>query len=217
LRAGSELIEARAIVEHGQWITWCKTNIDRGMRDIQQVMKMASAPEPEKALALENKRAADGMRKTRNVTRIARAAERALLLANAPVVDAPAVEAPVEATAVAEVVDATAGPSTLQLIRETEAEDDPHVKSVALLRQALLAYADEIANAPADNYPDGHEARVRQAAISPYTREDTFSVIVVEDERIRKTLQAVAKREAREAARLAPPPDHRGAWRAGPL
>ena len=136
LRAGSELIEARAIVEHGQWITWCKTNIKRGMRDIQQVMKMAAAPEPDKALALENKRAADGMRKTRNVTRIARAAERALL-ANAHPAEATAeaahVEAYVEAPAVAEVV---AGPKSVrQLIEETEAEP--------------VASAPDIAEAPA--------------------------------------------------------------------
>jgi hypothetical protein len=71
LQASRELVAARAVIEPGKWIVWCKANIKRGTRDIQQVMKMASAPDPEKALGLENKRAADGMREARNITRIA--------------------------------------------------------------------------------------------------------------------------------------------------
>jgi Protein of unknown function (DUF3102) len=53
LQAGRELIAARAVVEPGKWIEWCKANIKRGRSDIHQVMKMAGAPEPEKAAAAE--------------------------------------------------------------------------------------------------------------------------------------------------------------------
>src|SRR5271168_2624906 len=73
LQAGRELIEARALVEPGKWVKWCKANIKRGMRDIQHVIKLVNDPYPEKALAADNKRAADGMRQirdARNVTRI---------------------------------------------------------------------------------------------------------------------------------------------------
>jgi hypothetical protein len=206
LRAGSELIEARAIVEHGQWITWCKRNITRGMRDIQQVMKMASAPEPEKALALENKRAADGMRKTRNVTRIARAAERALLLANALPAEATAEAAHVEAPAVAEVV---AGPKSVrQLIEETEAEP--------------VASAPDIAEAPAVAAEERRE--VPPAADLVEQALALFDAMTVRQQN-EYMLVLYRRRSARDKAgghepeaRLAPPPDHRGAaWRTGRL
>jgi hypothetical protein len=75
LQAGRELVAARAVIEPGKWEAWCKVNIKRGARDIRQVMKMASAPDPEKALAAERERAADGMKQIRderrNVTPVA--------------------------------------------------------------------------------------------------------------------------------------------------
>ena len=74
LRAGQELIEARKRVPHGEWIAWCEKNINRGMRDIQKLMQMAGAPDPEAALDQERARARDGMAalraNTSNVTRI---------------------------------------------------------------------------------------------------------------------------------------------------
>ena len=36
LQAGRELVAARAVVDPGNWTKWCKANIKRGMRDIQQ-------------------------------------------------------------------------------------------------------------------------------------------------------------------------------------
>src|SRR5277367_1374108 len=46
MRAGQYLIEARAtIVGEGQWIAWCKANINRSRSDIKAVMRIASAPE----------------------------------------------------------------------------------------------------------------------------------------------------------------------------
>ena len=76
---------------------------------------------------------------------------------------------------------AAAGPDVV----ETEAYDPPRAKSVELLRAALNAYADEVASdryGDPDSHPDDYEARVRQAEISPYIRENMFSVIVDETE-----------------------------------
>lgn len=75
LQAGRELVAARAVVDPGNWTKWCKANIKRGMRDIQQVMKMASAPDPEKAAAAEREDGAEKKRRlrsehTRDVPRI---------------------------------------------------------------------------------------------------------------------------------------------------
>jgi hypothetical protein len=36
LQAERELVAARAVVDPGNWTKWCKANIKRGMRDIQQ-------------------------------------------------------------------------------------------------------------------------------------------------------------------------------------
>lgn len=44
--AGIELIKAKALVRHGEWQTWCKTNITRSLRDIQKVMHMAGSDDP---------------------------------------------------------------------------------------------------------------------------------------------------------------------------
>lgn len=236
LRAGSELIEARAIVEHGQWITWCKTNIKRGMRDIQQVMKMAAAPEPDKALALENKRAADGMRKTRNVTRIARAAERALL-ANAHPAEATAEAAHVEAPAVAEVV---AGPKSVrQLIEETEAEPVASAPDIAeapavaaeerrevppaadLVEQALAIF-DQMKTPEMDRCLLAmHRKRaVRIHPPNPWPAAPA-ALSIPEQEQAAVSIDGIpiyqgTKRQAPEARASAPPADHRGEWRAGP-
>jgi hypothetical protein len=54
IRAGQELLEARALLAHGEWLPWCKANIKRGVRDVQKLLKIASAPNPAAALEAEN-------------------------------------------------------------------------------------------------------------------------------------------------------------------
>jgi len=168
-------------------------------------MKMASAPEPEKALALENKRAADGMRKTRNVTRIARAAERGLL-ANAHPAEATAEAAHVEAPAVAEVV---AGPKSVrQLIEETEAEP---VASAPDIAEAPAVAAEERREVP----PAGDLVEQALALFDAMTvrQQNDYMLVLYR----RRSARDKAGRHEPEA-RLAPPPDHRGAaWRTGRL
>jgi hypothetical protein len=44
--AGCELIKAKALVRHGEWVAWCKANINRGIRDIQKCMYMAGSEDP---------------------------------------------------------------------------------------------------------------------------------------------------------------------------
>ena len=53
LRAGQALIEARKHVPPGEWIAWCKANIKRGQRDIQRLMRIAGADDPDAALERE--------------------------------------------------------------------------------------------------------------------------------------------------------------------
>jgi Protein of unknown function (DUF3102) len=66
LAIGKELIEARALVPHGEWEAWCKANfINRSMRDIRRVMKLAGADDPEAALAEDRTAAREGMAATR--------------------------------------------------------------------------------------------------------------------------------------------------------
>ena len=76
--------------------------------------------------------------------------------------------------------------------------DDPHVKSVALLREALLAFAEEVAADPDSVPADSYEAGVRQAASSPYIDGDTFICIVAQLDRTKKNMEASAKRDARD-------------------
>ena len=52
-RAGEYLIQAKAQVPHGEWITWCEANIRRSIRDIQKLMKIAQDDNPEQAAAEE--------------------------------------------------------------------------------------------------------------------------------------------------------------------
>jgi hypothetical protein len=74
LKAGNELIEVRDLLPHGEWLPWCKANIHRGVRDVQKLIKMASADDPEAALEKERAEAREGMAATRanapNVRRI---------------------------------------------------------------------------------------------------------------------------------------------------
>jgi hypothetical protein len=53
LRAGQHLVEARKHVPPGEWIVWCNANIKRGQRDIQRLMKIAGADDPDAALDQE--------------------------------------------------------------------------------------------------------------------------------------------------------------------
>jgi hypothetical protein len=48
IRAGQELLEARALLAHGEWLPWCKANIKRGVRDVQKLLRIASAPNPDR-------------------------------------------------------------------------------------------------------------------------------------------------------------------------
>ena len=46
------LIEARQYVPSTQWQKWCRKWVKRSLRDIQKLMKMASAEDPEEALSV---------------------------------------------------------------------------------------------------------------------------------------------------------------------
>lgn len=100
------------------------------------------------------------------------------------------------------------------MIAETEAENAEPVatapvapavaapaerQSVALVRAALLAFADEVAADP-DNYYGG-VSRVRQAASSPYIRNTTLKDIVASIEHSTEIIAERAAREAKQAAR----------------
>ena len=93
-------------------------------------------------------------------------------------------------------------------------------KSVGLLRQALLAYADEIASGEG-NFGEGYESNVRQAAISEHLENSMLLAVVSEDDRITKNVDKAAKSDAifaaaldaKRAARVAPPADYQGEWR----
>ena len=72
--AGRELIEAREHVAPGEWLAWCKANIKRSFRDVQRLMKIAGADDPDAALEQDRAKAREGMKTTRakatNVSRI---------------------------------------------------------------------------------------------------------------------------------------------------
>ena len=53
VKAGQELIEARKHVAPGEWLAWCKANIYRSVRDIQRLMRIAGADDPDAALGRE--------------------------------------------------------------------------------------------------------------------------------------------------------------------
>ena len=74
MKAGRELIEAREHVPPGDWIAWCKANIKRGQRDIQRLMRIAGAEDPDAALELDRAKAREGMKATRaKATNVSRA------------------------------------------------------------------------------------------------------------------------------------------------
>lgn len=74
IEAGKKLIEARAKVPEGQWLAWCKANItQRKRRDIQNVMKLAGAEDPDEAASAErevNRKRQEEKRMTKNVMRL---------------------------------------------------------------------------------------------------------------------------------------------------
>ena len=72
IQAGQELIAARAMVEPGNWLSWCSANIKRSARDIQRLMKIAGSDDPEAALAEERETAREAMAEHRatNVSRM---------------------------------------------------------------------------------------------------------------------------------------------------
>jgi Protein of unknown function (DUF3102) len=68
IRAGQELLEARALLAHGEWLPWCKANINRGVRDVQKLLKIASAPNPAAALEAENAQRRESSRSSKYAT-----------------------------------------------------------------------------------------------------------------------------------------------------
>ena len=311
LLAGKELIEARALVEPGQWIAWCAANIKRSRSDIAAVMKLAADPEPEKALELERAKRAEGMRRVRadkHVRHVADIATTETVNSADPVAYAPATveaagdlptlragdeltifetEAKTFSEASCVIRESAKHPGyfdviglaiadsgvfetrpdkpiiwralqdmiapmsehkltpdrwrwqieprgTFERVREyvrealdAPAEEAPAVaeavaeppaepKSVSLLRQALLAFADEVAAGDPNFDEDDDGARFRESASSPHIDHYTFCRIAGEIERVTNNMVAAAKRDARERARearLAAPADHRGPWR----
>jgi hypothetical protein len=70
LAIGKLLIDAKAMVKHGDWEDWFKANIPaRSLRDARQMMMMAGAPDPDAALDKERARAREGMQRTREAKR----------------------------------------------------------------------------------------------------------------------------------------------------
>jgi hypothetical protein len=70
LAAGLQLIEARKRVEAGEageigWHDWVRANIKRTLRDVQKIMAVARAPDPEKKLAEERDRVREQVRRHR--------------------------------------------------------------------------------------------------------------------------------------------------------
>lgn len=65
VRAGFELIAVRKRIPHGQWETWCADNINRSMRDIQKLMTMAGADDPDQALERERTETRERVREHR--------------------------------------------------------------------------------------------------------------------------------------------------------
>jgi hypothetical protein len=65
IQAGLELIEARRLVEPGRWIEWCSANIRRSRQDIAQLIKIASADDPQAALEVSRSRARNSMKASR--------------------------------------------------------------------------------------------------------------------------------------------------------
>jgi hypothetical protein len=70
LAAGLQLIAARKRVEAGEageigWHDWVRANIKRTLRDVQKVMAVARAPDPEKKLAEERDRVREQVRRHR--------------------------------------------------------------------------------------------------------------------------------------------------------
>ena len=70
LAAGLQLIEARKRVEAGEagqigWHDWVRANIKRTLRDVQKVMAIARAPDPEKKLVEERDRVREQVRRHR--------------------------------------------------------------------------------------------------------------------------------------------------------
>ena len=66
LKAGAELLAARKLIPHGEWLAWCERNIVRGQRDFQRLMKLAGAPDPDKALDEERAENAERKREARS-------------------------------------------------------------------------------------------------------------------------------------------------------
>jgi Protein of unknown function (DUF3102) len=65
VRAGFELIAVRRRIPHGEWEAWCADNIHRSMRDIQRLMKMAGAEDPEAAAEEERAEVREQVREHR--------------------------------------------------------------------------------------------------------------------------------------------------------
>jgi hypothetical protein len=70
LSAALLLMEAQGRVRDGEageitWERWCKANVQRGMRDIRRLLRIAKSSDPDAAFREERERAAEGMRRHR--------------------------------------------------------------------------------------------------------------------------------------------------------
>jgi hypothetical protein len=89
IQAGLELIEARRLVEPGRWIEWCNANIRRSRQDIAQLIKIASADDPQAALEVSRARARNSMKASR-----AHVSNVAYMPSPSPVVEVVSIVAP---------------------------------------------------------------------------------------------------------------------------
>jgi Protein of unknown function (DUF3102) len=77
LAVGRMLVDAKAMVKHGEWEAWFKANVPaRSLRDAQKCMKMAGAPDPEAARKEERVRNQEDQQRSRaNTTDVSRISE----------------------------------------------------------------------------------------------------------------------------------------------
>jgi protein gp37 len=73
--AGRKLIEAKAIVGHGQWLPWLKDHVGISERTAQDYMALARDPNPQRAAGLSIRSALEDVRTEKKVKAAARRAE----------------------------------------------------------------------------------------------------------------------------------------------
>ena len=176
VQAGKELLEVKALLPHGGWLPWCRENIHRSIRDVQKLLKIASAADPGAALETERETRRDGMREARaNTAHVGRISEP---VPEPEIIDAEAVEV-IDATPAADLA------PSLEQAREARAERDaPYVAPAPMpvdtpaelmssIRPVLDAWSDDDFRAfqylltcyKVDRYGDAMDADERAAAL----------------------------------------------------